>query len=397
MEPWLVGMQLALLGSFCSAVGLVLLKHSTNVEGGLPCQRKKFWWIGFLFLIVNASVIDVFAFSLAPITLIAPFTGVTIVFTSWLASSGMLFVKETLDVWDATSTGITLAGVTITSMYGPHESVAPDMTNTWKYFSQPDFVTCVGALIIVLVFGWALVGVDAVSLIKGSRDVKTVSARAQTGRILLYAFSAAFAGSMSMLLLKVIGTGIKNSLESNFAVPLVTPGWLLCLCGLITCAVVQLMFLHRTLANSPVSYGVPTYQTLLTLLTILLGGIFFSEFRKQGWFTMTIFGTGVGLALFGVALHTTHRSQADAPLAGAPSGAPGGCGGDGIGGPAYGSCAGCGVNPGGMAAAGGLHSAEEGVASTPQGAATPDSTVSLSPGADGGLARRPSETTRLLP
>ena len=40
------------------------------------------------------------------------------------------------------------------------------------------------------------------------------------------------------------------------------------------CAVVQLGFLHRTLANSPVTYAVPTYQTLLTLLTILLGGIF---------------------------------------------------------------------------------------------------------------------------
>ena len=60
-------------------------------------------------------------------------------------------------------------------------------------------------------------------------------------------------------LLKVIGTGIKKSLESNFAVPLLTPAWLICLCGLISCAVIQLSFLHRTLANSPVSYGVPTY------------------------------------------------------------------------------------------------------------------------------------------
>ena len=75
MEPWLVGMQLALLGCFCSAVGLVLLKHSTNVEGGKHFLRKKFWWIGFFFLIVNASVIDVFAFALAPITLIARIYG----------------------------------------------------------------------------------------------------------------------------------------------------------------------------------------------------------------------------------------------------------------------------------------------------------------------------------
>lgn len=394
-------MQLALLGCFCSAVGLVLLKHSTNVEGGKHFLRKKFWWIGFFFLIVNASVIDVFAFALAPITLIAPFTGVTIVFTSWLASTGVLFVKETLDVWDATSTGITLAGVTVTSMYGPHESEPPDMTDPWKYFSQPDFVTCCGALTILLVFGWAWFGVDAAALYKGARDVKAATARAQTGRILLYAYSAALAGSMSMLLLKVIGTGIKKSLESNFAVPLLTPAWLICLCGLISCAVIQLSFLHRTLANSPVSYGVPTYQTLLTLLTILLGGIFFSEFRKQGWFTMTIFGTGVGVALFGVALHTTHRSQtehaqhyADAERLAAKAAA---------GGPvdpvmaahqaalAYGSCA-DGANPSLATASGGLRTAE-------QGAATPDSSVSLSPPVDGdtaGFVRRPSETTRLL-
>ena len=36
MEPWLIGMQLALLGCFCSAIGLVLLKHSTNVESNKP-------------------------------------------------------------------------------------------------------------------------------------------------------------------------------------------------------------------------------------------------------------------------------------------------------------------------------------------------------------------------
>ena len=74
MEPWLIGMQLALLGCFSSAVGLILLKHSTSVESHLPLYKRKFWLIGIVFLIVNASVIDVFAFSLAPITLVAPFT-----------------------------------------------------------------------------------------------------------------------------------------------------------------------------------------------------------------------------------------------------------------------------------------------------------------------------------
>lgn len=336
MELWLIGMQLTCLGCLSSAIGLVLIKHSTSVESNLPLHRRRYWLFGILFLIINASVIDVFAFALAPITLIAPFTGVTIVFTSWLASSGVLFVKETLDVWDATSTGITLAGVTITSIYGPHDSDVPDATTAYRYFAQPDFLACYGFLLTIGGVGWAFFGLNAVSFLRGSRDPKPASGREAAGRILLYAYTAALAGSMSMLLLKVVGSAIRAHLEDVPAqdgtrVPLVTAQLAGCFFALVCCALVQLGFLHRTLANSPVTYGVPTYQTLLTLLTILLGGIFFSEFKRMGVFSMLVFASGVALALFGITLHTTHRAQTsghepvpNAPPPATPNAAEGG-------------------------------------------------------------------------
>ena len=316
MEPWLIGMQLALLGCFSSAVGLILLKHSTSVESHLPLYKRKFWLIGIVFLIVNASVIDVFAFSLAPITLIAPFTGVTIVFTSWLASTGVLFVKETLDMWDATSTTITLVGVTVSSIYGPHSTDAPDSSNIFKYFGSPDFLACAGFLLSILAVGWALLGINASSILRGSRDPKPASPREAALRIVLYAYTAALSGSMSMLTLKVIGSGLRATMEKNAR--LITPQWLFCFCGLGFFAAIQLGFLHRTLANSPVTYGVPTYQTLLTLLTILLGGIFFSEFKEMGMFQMLVFCSGVAVALFGIALHTGHRAQTGIEQQGPP-------------------------------------------------------------------------------
>ena len=83
---------------------LVLMKHSTNTESAKPVHKRTFWWLGTVFLIVNASVIDVVAFSLAPLTLVAPFTGVTIVLTTLIAWSGVLFVKETVDNVDVAST-----------------------------------------------------------------------------------------------------------------------------------------------------------------------------------------------------------------------------------------------------------------------------------------------------
>ena len=48
----------------------------------------------------------------------------------------------------------------------------------------------------------------------------------------------------------------------------------------------------QTLANSPVSYGVPMYQALLTVLTILTGGIFFSELEAMHGFDYLAFCCG---------------------------------------------------------------------------------------------------------
>jgi multidrug transporter EmrE-like cation transporter len=155
--------------------------------------------------------------------------------------------------------------------------------------------------------------VGATALLRNARDARAESPRHQAGRILLYAYTAAFAGSLSMLLIKVIGTAVRAAIERRDPERvLLTPGLAGCLCGLALCALVQLGFLHRTLANSPVSYGVPTYQTLLTLLTILVGGIFFNELRTMHWFSMAVFSVGVALAIFGIVLHTPHRSQAEA-------------------------------------------------------------------------------------
>ena len=76
---------------------------------------------------------------------------------------------------------------------------------------------------------------------------------------------------------QIIGSGLRANIETH--AELLTRIWICSLFALVVCAVVQLYFLHSTLANSPVSYGVPTYQTLLTLLTIISGGTFFSEFK----------------------------------------------------------------------------------------------------------------------
>jgi multidrug transporter EmrE-like cation transporter len=273
MEDWIIGMVLVFVGCCCSAVGLILLKHSTNVEEHLPLHRRPFWAVGVVFLIVNASVIDVIAFSLAPLTLVAPFSGVTIVLTTWLASSGMLFVKETVDTHDMISTALALVGVTITTSFGPHIDDAKGANELSACFGQTD----------VHIFAAVSMGIFGASWLTyfAHRRLR----QATWFRICVYAYTAALAGSASMLLLKVV--------------------------GLVFCAIVQLGFLHRTLANSPVSYGVPTYQTLLTVLTIIAGGFFFDEFSVMPPKDVVWFSFGVAVSLGGVAMHSLHRATVD--------------------------------------------------------------------------------------
>jgi len=291
----MIGMSMALAGCVCSAVGLVLMKHSTNTESNKPFHLRTFWWLGFIFLIVNASVIDVVAFSLAPLTLVAPFTGVTIVLTSWLAWSGVLFVKESLDNKDVMSTAVTLFGVLMTTFFGPHVNDAYDTDTLSSALSKFPFHVYSFCALAVLGGGWVL--------LRAQPD------RPLWYRILLYAYTAALCGSTSMLLLKIIGSGLRANIETH--AELLTRMWICSLFALVVCAVVQLYFLHSTLANSPVSYGVPTYQTLLTLLTIISGGTFFSEFNEMTLTDFVCFFAGVGIALGGVGLHTQHRKEVE--------------------------------------------------------------------------------------
>lgn len=103
-------------------------------------------------------------------------------------------------------------------------------------------------------------------------------------------------------LAQVIGTGLATSMGSQQR--LLTHGFLLSFVGLVCCALVQLGFLNRTLANSPVSYGVPAYQALLTVLTIVTGGLFFGEFGTMASFDQFVFTVGVAIALLGLLLHS---------------------------------------------------------------------------------------------
>ena len=57
--------------------------------------------------------------------------------------------------------------------------------------------------------------------------------------------------TLTLTLLQVVGTGMRGYIQSSYSMESVTGIFIGSLVGLVLCALVQLGFLHRTLANSP--------------------------------------------------------------------------------------------------------------------------------------------------
>ena len=70
---WLIGIASMMLATLSSACGLLLFKR--QAEDGRPWYANPSFWGGFLLLVVNASVLDLLAFAVTPLSIIAPFAG----------------------------------------------------------------------------------------------------------------------------------------------------------------------------------------------------------------------------------------------------------------------------------------------------------------------------------
>jgi len=155
-EPYVFGIMMIICGCFSSAAGMLLMKLSSDVgEHEQPLWRRWRWGLGFLLLVVNATAIDLIAYGITPLSLIAPFAGLTIVFSTLIAATGLLTERELPTPRSFVATLLVLAGVTIVSVFGPHGDGSPEiprMTTTSVCFTAGSFGYTLGWLVVSKVF-----------------------------------------------------------------------------------------------------------------------------------------------------------------------------------------------------------------------------------------------------
>jgi uncharacterized membrane protein len=83
-----VGIVLATIGAFVSGLGMVLMRASGRYEKHLPWYKRPKLGIGVLLMAFVNTALDTMAMAVAPLAVVAPIGGITIVATVLYARMG---------------------------------------------------------------------------------------------------------------------------------------------------------------------------------------------------------------------------------------------------------------------------------------------------------------------
>jgi len=260
------------------------------------------WWAGMTLIIVNASLLDIVAFAVTPLSLIAPFAGLTIVFSVVLVGMGCFGVRETPSRTTTISVTVIVFGVTLAATFGPHEDRALRAQEMQEILDSRPYLFWLG------VTGVPLVVLLQVMQKKAEATLKAVLA-SPVGS-LLAAVTGATYGGLTQLLFKTAATALVSFVQTGeFPYPNLGAMGTQLSCA-ACCAIGQVVFLNVAIASSPVAYAVPAYQSALLLITLSLAGTLLDEFAHMDPLHYALFNIGCALVLCGIVLNAAALRRA---------------------------------------------------------------------------------------
>ena len=251
-------------------MGFLLMKQSALLEDNRPWYRRWRWFAGFLCLLVLQTGCDAVSLTLLPLSVVAPFAGLTIVFSLLLASSGACGRAESLSTSDMVGAGVTIVGVCGVSAFAPHSGAESTLAEASESLTELSFAVPTAVLVM------AVAGCLGAS----------VAGKALPA--IFFASGAATCAALSQLSMKLVSLAVKEVL-SGLPVP---PTGLVGVGALCLSAPTQLALLNAALTAERASVAVPLYQGSTVSLTTLVGGIAFHEFAG-----VTLLG-GLAYAVF---------------------------------------------------------------------------------------------------
>jgi uncharacterized membrane protein len=255
------------LGSVLTVTGLALQKQAASKRGrrvGHIVLSAR-WLSGVITGVILPIPISVCAYGIAPISLISPLSGVSVVLNMILAPV-LLGEKLQMRV-DVPATLLILVGTAVSTAAGVHVEAEYDFGRLLRLWGKFEFLLAVGFLSAAMLgcLGHMARHREHIEALARSRP-----SNPKMGHVLLPALVAAGSACFSNILLKALGELVKSgAVALQLSVCLVAAG---------LPAIVQLNFVNKGLALYQQTVFVPVYSSLLVLVNTFYGLIFYREY-----------------------------------------------------------------------------------------------------------------------
>lgn len=296
---WL-GIGLGTCGSVVAAGGLALQKLAHNEETDQAEEEKIYfflrykWWLGFLMLAIIPGFLEGWALMLAPLSVIAPLSGNTVIFNTVFA---VLLLKEKTNRNQLICLGLIIAGIGLCSAFGAKQQKDYTSSELIVLFEAP----LVHAYIVIIICDLAA----SAFVIFKMRDLEMARAFAFAN------FAGCAGGTQNMFLkcsMELLDTSINGNNQFDKALT-----WLVWV-AVIGLAVVQIASLNMGMAAYQAISYIPMYQAAISIYGAIAGGVYFQEFYTFTALAATMFTIGVmliGAGIYGMGLSTPAKVESE--------------------------------------------------------------------------------------
>jgi len=273
IPPWALAVVVSIGASTFTVIGFVIQKRALRSKSGSNWPRvgdvvlSPGWIIGFLLTAILPTLGDLAAYSLAPLSLTTPLSGVGVVLNMVIAPWAL---SEQLQRFpDLPATVMILIGCFVTTAFGDHDRTGPYSANDLiQLVKRPLFVFSVA---VGVIFELLVVRRMRTCRSEIERLASAQQANPHLPHVILPAVAAALCGAVANIGLKGVGELVKG----NSSVVDV----LLCALLVTPAALVQINFISRGLFLYPQSVFMSVYAAVLVLTNTFYGACFFMEYH----------------------------------------------------------------------------------------------------------------------
>jgi hypothetical protein len=307
--PWVIAVTVSIGVSFCTVTGFAMQAFAVRDAGeddkaGRPAKWMKIgelvlsplWIVGAILQAVPNLLGDVLAYTLAPMSLTAPLSGVSVVLNTTLAPR---LLGEKMHLWpDLPATMLILVGTIFTTSMGAHHDVeVSSVLQLQQLALRPEALALMGGISMTVV-------VSLLLQFSNSKRIEDESAakfeNPSIMKVALPAWTAAGMAALSNIALKAFSELLKISVNASIVC------FSVCV---FPCAMVQIQSINRGLRLYPQTVFFPIYSSLLVLANSLFGSLIFQEYVEMTSRTMVLFGLGVGSVMAGITLYSQRDTK----------------------------------------------------------------------------------------